>query len=617
MSDTTHASDLKAHPSDGAGLSNTYDLSKAVHQLQTQIQGKWPTGHSVFHPRFTTLRELREKLHIADPNGTPTYCNPEKINLKSLEDGIMLHCIVLDKTKGLLAITERNGDPKPYRGKYVMNYINYVFKYIAIDTNVNVCGMEGYPTTSGKNTKNRSILDILDFLYEKQDDIIHALGFNPLDDLQICFFPILHPGFNFPRDTPRQILDWYKKSSYNIGLFKSPLENKNMGIIKQLNDYSNVIAEGVAGCGKSHMLESLKDTTINGGYGPENVTTVVFHPSTSYEEFVSGLRPNFAFSTEDPDFISHEGIFLQACAKAVALARSYAETRERSGVENSLAVPHDTAHREAPAHLLFIDEINRANTSRVFGDLMLVLEKTKRHDFTSETEGNWREHMHGALVANYDEEDSSSTKQPVIIPPEVTYATLQTPIFVPRHRDDGSLDWARGRTYSRLIVPENLHILGTMNSTDRSVGTIDLALRRRFHWHEMEPMDKGDLKQALTEAGRNLDLDTDLARLVDDYGRLNNSLKREVGPDARLGHAYFFSSKASAPEIADALLTQLAEVAATFNIKEVPRTNPDFPRKLDGISDLCGRYVEYVGHGLGRRPRISGSWNPGPYLGDS
>lgn len=608
MSDTTYTSQATTAPSSGAGMSHAYNLSKAVHQLQTQLQGKWPTGHSVFHPRFTPLRELRDKLHITDPNGVPTYCDPENISLKSLEDGIMMHCIILDKTKGLLAITEDNGDPKPYRGKYVTNYINYVFRYLSIDTKVNISEMDGYPNINTKNAKNRSLLDILDFLYEHQDSIVHALGFNPLDDLQICFFPILHPGFNFPRDTPQQILDWYTTSSYKIGLFSSPLENKNMGIIKKLNDYSNVIAEGVAGCGKSHMLESLKDTTINGGYGPENVTTVVFHPSTSYEEFVSGLRPNFAYGTETPDFISHEGIFLQACAKAVRLARSYAAHRARTGADTSLG--QDPAHREAPAHLLFIDEINRANTSRVFGDLMLVLEKSKRHNYATDTDGDWQNHMHGALVANYDREDSSSSAQPVTIPPHVTYATLQTPVFVPRIRDDGTQDWSRGRSYSRLVVPDNLHILGTMNSTDRSVGTIDLALRRRFHWHEMEPMRKDDLKEALTAAGRDLGADPELSLLVDAYDRLNTSLKNEVGPDARLGHAYFFEPKASAPEIADALLTQLAEVAATFNIKETPHTNPDFPRKLAGISDLCGRYVEYVGHGLGRRPHIGGTWNP-------
>ncbi len=202
MSDTTYTSQATTAPSSGAGMSHAYNLSKAVHQLQTQLQGKWPTGHSVFHPRFTPLRELRDKLHITDPNGVPTYCDPENISLKSLEDGIMMHCIILDKTKGLLAITEDNGDPKPYRGKYVTNYINYVFRYLSIDTKVNISEMDGYPNINTKNAKNRSLLDILDFLYEHQDSIVHALGFNPLDDLQICFFPILHPGFNFPGTLP-------------------------------------------------------------------------------------------------------------------------------------------------------------------------------------------------------------------------------------------------------------------------------------------------------------------------------------------------------------------------------------------------------------------------------
>ena len=84
MSDTTYTSQATTAPSSGAGMSHAYNLSKAVHQLQTQLQGKWPTGHSVFHPRFTPLRELRDKLHITDPNGVPTYCDPENISLKSL-----------------------------------------------------------------------------------------------------------------------------------------------------------------------------------------------------------------------------------------------------------------------------------------------------------------------------------------------------------------------------------------------------------------------------------------------------------------------------------------------------------------------------------------------------
>ncbi len=67
---------------------------------------------------------------------------------------------------------------------------------------------------------------------------------------------------------------------------------------------------------------------------------------------MSGLRPNFSRQEDEPEFVSHEGVFLQACRKAV---------------ENSTT-----------PHLLFIDEINRANTSRVFGDLMLVIETSKR-----------------------------------------------------------------------------------------------------------------------------------------------------------------------------------------------------------------------------------------------
>jgi len=102
-------------------------------------------------------------------------------------------------------------------------------------------------------------------------------------------------------------------------------------VAKSLFKNKCVVLEGVAGCGKSYQINTLsrEDT----GYGKANITTVVFHPSTSYEEFVSGLRPNFSRQEDEPEFVSHEGVFLQACRKAV---------------ENPTT-----------PHLLFIDEIHR------------------------------------------------------------------------------------------------------------------------------------------------------------------------------------------------------------------------------------------------------------------
>ena len=320
-------------------------------------------------------------------------------------------------------------------------------------------------------------------------------------------------------------------------------------VAKSLFKNKCVVLEGVAGCGKSYQINTLsrEDT----GYGKANITTVVFHPSTSYEEFVSGLRPNFSRQENEPEFVSHEGVFLQACRKAV---------------ENPTT-----------PHLLFIDEINRANTSRVFGDLMLVIETSKR--VSVKKLQDHREKLYGSVFAA----DAD-------IPQGFTYATLQTPIYY------------QGKIYNRLVVPDNLHILGTMNSTDRSVGTIDLALRRRFIWMEMNPHNETDLRTEL-EAERGA-ISEELDIVIERYADINAILESEVGPDARLGHSYFFSRNSTPEDIARALLTQLAEIAATFNISS---------GILEKIGSINGLSVKMVGQRLGSRPRVVGSWS-GPGL---
>lgn len=297
----------------------------------------------------------------------------------------------------------------------------------------------------------------------------------------------------------------------------------------------NIIVEGVAGSGKSHMLQELRSSGAYGSKG-SRIEVVVFHPSTSYEEFVSGIRPNFSKQEGESDFVTQEGIFVQMCNRA--------------------AQDHDNTY------LLFIDEINRANTSRVFGDLMLVLEKSKRQEF----KGLAEEGRDGALF------DTSVQEMPG------DYVRLQTPIF------------KNGKEYNKLAVPTNLHVLGTMNTTDRSVGTIDLALRRRFHWITQPPCTADELETAMKNAGENYPKE-----VADWYEDANTILLNQVGPDARLGHAYFFGKDGDEEAIAEALLNQLKEVAFTFNISQTI---------LDDIGPVHGQKIITRGSGLGARPDI-------------
>lgn len=357
-----------------------------------------------------------------------------------------------------------------------------------------------------------------------------------------------------PRGAKKQMTDGYllplegsegsasesSRSKEATGVTRPSLE-------EELCKYKNVILEGVAGCGKTYAIKALRES---GKYSRTEV--VVFHPSTSYEEFVSGLRPN----PDKPDqFVGLRGVFVEMCDSAAA--------------------------KPEEKFLLCIDEINRANTARVLGDLLMPLEASKRVAFDKIGQGQEKTALFEAPPKDTDGA-------------EVVAVRLQTPI--------------RGKAY--LVVPANLHVLGTMNSTDRSVGTLDLALRRRFHWHRMEPLrTKQELDAALRATKRD---PAEFEELILWYLDINEKLEEEVGPDAMLGHSYFFLSKPQdisgepqdiSGDIEDQLLRQLEEIIFTFNVREDVL-------KLFKNSPIGNKKIVWVGKGLGERPMTRSETTP-------
>ncbi len=208
----------------------------------------------------------------------------------------------------------------------------------------------------------------------------------------------MKPGGEGP-ELPPPPATIYTLQDAKADLFAS--EEHIVQAVELLRYKKNLVLQGPPGVGKTFFAKHLA-YLLMGEKDAERIKQVQFHQSYSYEDFVQGYRPN-----AKGDFERVDGVFLRFCELALQdLTQEY---------------------------VFIIDEINRGNLSKIFGELMLLIEADKRSP-------KWQT--------------------------ELTYG---------QEGDRG------------FYVPENLHIIGTMNTADRSLAMVDYALRRRFVFVDLSP----------------------------------------------------------------------------------------------------------------------------------
>ncbi len=161
-----------------------------------------------------------------------------------------------------------------------------------------------------------------------------------------------------------------------------------------------------------------------------------FHPGYDYSDFVEGLKPEV--KNGKPSFERKDGVFMDFCKKARKAIEDDQDLVESATDESNKAEAKKNLDKACDKHpyVMVIDEINRADLSRVFGELFYGLEKDYRGE---------------------------------IIPTQYDY--------LPGDSDNQDL--------ADFSIPPNVYIIGTMNFIDRSVESMDFALRRRFAWKEI------------------------------------------------------------------------------------------------------------------------------------
>jgi 5-methylcytosine-specific restriction enzyme B len=228
--------------------------------------------------------------------------------------------------------------------------------------------------------------------------------------------------------------------------------------------------------------------------------SVTFHQSLSYEEFIEGIKPQ----TDESGNLTYpvvDGIFKKICRQA------------------KMDLDHP--------YILIIDEINRANIAKVFGELITLIEDDKRGKIS--------------VTLPYSQE--------------------------------------------LFTVPENLYIIGTMNTADRSIALLDIALRRRFAFVEVLP--DPDLLKTINGI--------DLPRLLKS---LNQQIINTLGRDYQIGHSYFLN-----------LETQ-ADLEFTWYYRVIPLLQEYYYSDLASLQKILGDFIVTENNGKnGRSYRSPSAYN--------
>ncbi|MGW7798508.1 MrcB family domain-containing protein [Staphylococcus xylosus] len=285
---------------------------------------------------------------------------------------------------------------------------------------------------------------------------------------------------NPPNEYFKQFYDNYM--SYKIEV--APMIES--GIVKELTDKllksKNLILRGAPGTGKSYLAKVIACNMIGTSNedleSSEQFEFVQFHPNYDYTDFVEGIRPVISHDGT-MGFDLKSGIFKMFCEQAIETQSSNSSDKTIEKDENH--IKYGDNHKK---YIFVIDEINRGEISKIFGELFFSIDPSYRG-------------IAGAVKTQYSNMESEKDK---------------------------------------FYIPDNVYIIGTMNDIDRSVDTFDFAMRRRFRFFEIKANENLEMLESLGDKKEEA-----VNRMIS----LNDTISQidELDRNYHIGAAYFLKLK--------------------------------------------------------------------------
>lgn len=285
------------------------------------------------------------------------------------------------------------------------------------------------------------------------------------------------------------------------------LESDYLKATSLLERKKNIILQGAPGVGKTFAAKRLAlalmgydgTSTLEKAELEKRIELIQFHQSYSYEDFIMGYRP----VQGSAGFERVEGVFYDFCEKARKDWETYTDSLKKAKEMTGKVSVIDEPLKN---YYFIIDEINRGNISKIFGETFMLIENDKRD-------------LHNAVKLTYARKVIDATTGQV------------------------KLDSSGEIVYDlpRFFIPPNVHIIGMMNTADRSLAMLDYALRRRFSFIKIEPaFSKKGTSFDSSKKSKKFNEVIEKIKILNKY--MKNAEQSGLGEEFQIGHSYFCES---------------------------------------------------------------------------